>query len=90
MQIYKITNLETGMCYVGQAVDVASRWKQHIKRGIGAEAPTKNKLYPAMLEYGVENFSFELIEECDKDSLNEREQYWQDFFGAKEFGYSIK
>ena len=88
--IYKITNLETGMCYVGQAVDVASRWKQHIKRGIGAEAPTKNKLYPAMLEYGVENFSFELIEECDKDSLNEREQYWQDFFGAKEFGYSIK
>lgn len=43
-----------------------------------------------MLEYGVENFSFELIEECDKDSLNEREQYWQDFFGAKEFGYSIK
>ena len=43
-----------------------------------------------MLEFGVENFSFELIEECDKEALNEREQYWQEFYGAKEFGYSIK
>lgn len=88
--IYKITNLENQMCYVGQAADIASRWKQHIKRGVGAETPTRNKLYPAMMEYGVENFSFEIIEECPRELLNEREQYWQDYFGAKEFGYSIK
>ena len=88
--IYKITNLENQMCYVGQAVDLAARWKQHIKRGIGADTPTRNKLYPAMLENGVENFSFELIEECPREKLNEREDYWQEFFKAKEFGYSIK
>ena len=88
--IYKITNLTNGMCYVGQAVNIADRWKQHIKRGMGAEAPTRNKLYPAMLAIGVENFSFELIEDCTKEELNEKEQYWQDFFKAKEFGYSIK
>ena len=88
--IYKLTNTTNNMCYVGQAVDIASRWKQHIKRGIGAETPTRNKLYPAMLEFGVENFTFEIIEECDKEKLNEREQYWQDYFKAKEFGYSIK
>jgi hypothetical protein len=88
--IYKITNLTNGMCYVGQAVNVADRWKQHIKLGMGAEAPTRNKLYPAMLAIGVENFSFELIEDCTKEELNEKEQYWQDFFKAKEFGYSIK
>ena len=88
--IYKITNLTNGMCYVGQAVNAADRWKQHIKRGIGAETPTRNKLYPAMAALGVENFSFELIEECSKDDLNEKEQYWQEFFKAKEFGYSIK
>ena len=63
------------MCYVGQCVDAANRWKQHIKRGIGAETPTKNKLYPAMLKYGVENFSFEIFEKCPKEKLNEREQY---------------
>ena len=88
--IYKITNIENNMCYVGQAVNIADRWKQHIKRGLGADPPTRNKLYPAMLATGVENFTFEVIEECDRDKLNEREDYWQDFFKAKEFGYSIK
>lgn len=88
--IYKITNLENQKCYVGQAANIADRWKQHIKRGIGAEAPTRNKLYPAMLQHGVENFTFEIVEECSRAMLNEREDYWQDYFGAKEFGYSIK
>lgn len=88
--IYKITNLENQKCYVGQAANIADRWKQHIKRGIGAEAPTRNKLYPAMLQHGVENFTFEIVEECSRAILNEREDYWQDYFGAKEFGYSIK
>lgn len=88
--IYKITNIENQMCYVGQAVNVADRWKQHIKRGLGAESPTRNKLYPAMTQFGVENFTFELLEECTKDKLDEREDYWQEFFHAKDFGYSIK
>ena len=78
------------MCYVGQAVDVSNRWKQHIKRGLGAETPTKNKLYPVMAKEGVENFTFELVEECPAALLNDREKYWQEFFKAKEFGYSIK
>ena len=88
--IYKITNIQNNMCYIGQAKDVASRWLQHCKRGVGADTPTKNKLYPAMLEYGVENFTFEIVEDCELDKLNEREKYWQEFFKAKEFGYSIK
>ena len=88
--IYKITNIENQMCYVGQAVNIADRWKQHIKRGIGAEAPTRNKLYPAMLSIGVENFTFEILEECDRDKLDIQEDYWQEFYHAKDFGYSIK
>ena len=88
--IYKITNIENQMTYVGQAVNIADRWKQHIKRGIGADAPTQNKLYPAMKKFGPENFTFEIIEKCPRDKLNEREDYWQEFYKAKEFGYSIK
>lgn len=88
--IYKITNLSNQMCYVGQSNQIGERFKQHIKRGLGAEAATKNKLYPAMKEFGVENFSFEIIEECDLNLLNEKEQYWQEVFHAKDFGYSIK
>ena len=89
--IYLITNLENNMCYVGQAVNVQDRWRQHIKRAIGAETPTQNKLYPAMAKFGVENFTFQLIEEVtNRKLLDEREDYWQDFYKAKEFGYSIK
>ena len=88
--IYKITNISNDMCYVGQAANIAERWRQHIKRGIGAETPTRNKLYPAMASFGVENFTFEIIEECDRSLLNDREDYWQDYFHAKDFGYSIK
>lgn len=88
--IYKITNIDSQMCYVGQAVSIADRWKQHTKRGVGAEDWTQNKLYPAMYSLGVENFTFEIVEECDRSRLNEREDYWQEYFHAKDFGYSIK
>lgn len=87
--IYKITNISNGMCYVGQSVNIGDRFKQHIKKGIGIDT-TNNKLYQAMLAEGAENFSFEVIEECTKDKLNEREVYWQTYFKAKEYGYSIK
>ena len=88
--IYKITEIESSKCYVGQAVNIADRWKQHIKRGVGAETPTRNKLYPAMNAIGPENFTFEVIEVCERSRLDEREDFWQDYFKAKEFGYSIK
>ena len=89
--IYMITNLENDMCYIGQAVNIQERWKQHIKRGLGAETATQNKLYPAMKKFGVENFTFQVIEiVTDRSLLDEREDYWQDFYKAKEFGYSIK
>lgn len=88
--IYKITEISSGKCYVGQAANLADRWKQHIKRGVGADTPTRNKLYPAMIAAGPENFTFEVVEECDRSRLDDREDYWQDYFKAKEFGYSIK
>lgn len=88
--IYKITNIENGMCYVGQSVNIAERWKQHLKRALGCEPMTQNKLYPVMHDVGPENFTWQIIEDCPKDKLNEREKYWQTFYGAQEFGYSIK
>ena len=39
---------------------------------------------------GVENFTFEIIEECPAAELDEREDFWQEYFHAKDFGYSIK
>lgn len=88
--IYKITEIATGKCYVGQAANLAERWKQHIKRGVGADAPTRNKLYPAMIAAGPENFTFEVVELCDRADLDAREKYWTDYFKAQEFGFSIR
>lgn len=89
--VYKITHIESGKVYIGQSVNIGNRWKQHARRGAGAESLTANKLYPAMLEYGLESFQFEIVEIGNEDSnLNEMEKYWQDYFQAKEFGYSMK
>ena len=88
--IYKITNINNGKSYIGQAVNIQDRWRQHIKRGCGAETPTRNKLYPAMMEEGVYNFYFELLEECPREQLDTQEDYWQSFYQTNSYGYSIK
>ena len=84
--IYKITNLISNQAYIGQSVDIASRFKQHIKCGLGIDAPASNKLYKSMIEDGVWNFSFELLEECSKDKLNERESFWIDLYQTNKVG----
>ena len=88
--IYKITNLDNGKCYIGQATNIPERWRQHIKRGVGAEPVTQNKLYPAMKQEGVENFMFEVVEECGSADLTPREKYWTDFYQAQSYGYTVK
>ena len=59
--IYKITNKQTGDIYIGQSVNIADRWKQHIKCGLGIDASATNKLYNNMQKYGVWNFTFEIL-----------------------------
>ena len=88
--IYKISNIHDGRCYVGQSVNIRDRFKQHFKRGLGVDAGPNNKLYEAMKKEGLQNFTFEILEECPYNMLNEREQYWQEVYHAKDFGYSIK
>jgi hypothetical protein len=39
---------------------------------------------------GIQNFTFELIEEVPKDKLTEREKYWITFYGSKEYGLNEK
>lgn len=86
--IYKITNLKTKQCYIGQSVDVSQRWKDHIKCGLGIEASATNKLYKAMQNDGVWNFTFELLEECPKVQLNEKEKFWIEMYQSDTLGYN--
>lgn len=90
--IYKITNTQNGRMYIGQAIDIASRWKEHCKcgLGIGSTGYMTNKFYKALHDTGIENFTFEVLEICEKTKLNDREFYWIDFYNATTFGYNSK
>ena len=86
--IYKLTNLTNQKVYIGQAVDIGERFKQHTKCGLGIDTPS-NMLYAAMLKDGVENFTFEVLEKCERGQLNDREKYYIDFYRAQEHGYNM-
>ena len=86
--IYKITNQVTKECYIGQSVDISKRWKDHAKCGLGIDAPAGNKLYKAMQTYGIWNFSWEVLEQCSKDLLDEKEKYYIELYDSYNFGYN--
>ena len=86
--IYKLTNLRNQKVYIGQAANLADRWKDHIKAGLGIDTPN-NMLYTAMLKDGVENFTFEVLEECERSALNDREIYYIEFYRSQEHGYNM-
>lgn len=86
--IYKITNVITNECYIGQALDINKRFKEHCKCGLGIDTPPGNKLYKAISEYGLQNFSFEILEECKKEELNEKEKFYINLYDSYNFGYN--
>ena len=86
--IYKITNIKDNKCYIGQSVDIATRFKNHAKCGLGIDTPANNKLYQAMEKEGLENFTWELLEKCPKEQLNEKEKYYIKAYQAVEYGYN--
>ena len=84
--IYKITRLKTGEIYIGKSTNVKDRWQQHCKTVFGAGTIAHSILHTTMQKDGLQNFTFELIEEVPKDKLTEREKYWINFYGSKEYG----
>lgn len=84
--IYKITNLKTQQCYIGQSVSIGERFKQHCKCGCGIGAPASNKLYTSMQQDGIWNFTFEILEECPRDQLNEKEKLWIELYQSNIYG----
>ena len=81
--IYKITNNITEKMYIGRSVNIEDRWKHHIG------AKDDYAIHKSMRKYGVENFTFEIIEECDESLLDEREQYWIQYYNTYNYGYNL-
>ena len=87
--IYKITNINNQKTYIGKTVKFLDRWRTHAKRGCGIER-IAGKLYDAMFEEGLENFTWEVIKVCSKEEQSTEEKYWIDYFKSDEYGYNSK
>lgn len=88
--IYKITNDETKEAYIGRSVSVRKRLTDHIKSSLGIDTIADQHVHQVMREKGIWNFTFELIEECPREKLNEREKYYIEFFHTDQYGYNQK
>lgn len=83
--IYKITNKINNKVYIGQSKDIYDRWNAHKYYTYS----TKTKLQNAFAKYGISNFIFEIIEECDIKDLDAREKYWINYYHSYEDGYNM-
>lgn len=88
--IYKIENLINHKCYIGQSVKIEQRWKNHKVTAKNLNDKNyDNPLYKAIRKYGIENFSFEIIEECSVNDLNNKQRYWIKYYNSFFNGYNL-
>lgn len=83
--IYKITNNINGHAYIGQSIDIDRRFRGH--KNYPMEA-SNYPLYCAFKKYGIDNFSFEVVEECLVSELDEKEIYYINKYDTYNTGYN--
>ena len=80
--IYKITNIKNNKIYIGQTIKErpTDRYSQHryLARHQEQEKGT-SYLHRAMANH-LDDFTFEIIEQLPNNQLNEREQYWIQYY----------
>lgn len=86
--IYQIVNIKNGKSYIGSAVNLQYRWRQHKQRF--KEQIASKKFQNAWNKYGEENFEFLVLEYCSCFELEEREQHWINWLGSYKNGYNTR
>lgn len=85
--IYKITNKINNHSYIGQSVHIEKRWNEHQTK-YNWERECRKPLYLAFQKYGLENFTFEVLEECESQDLNNKEKYYIEYYNTYKDGYN--
>ena len=85
--IYKYENKLNGKIYIGQSNNIEKRYNQHSYDSSHSER-IHSVIDRAIAKYGLENFSFEIIEECPVEKLDEREIYWIAYYDSYNNGYN--
>lgn len=73
--IYKITS-PSKKVYIGQSVHILKRFIVYN----GLHCKEQTHLYNSFKKHGVDKHKFEIIEQCERKDLNEREKYYVDLF----------
>lgn len=87
--IYKIENLINYKVYIGLSNNIEHRWNKH--KSIAFNPKDKGYNYPiyrAIRKYGLENFSFEILEECKVSELSKKEKEYISKFDSFFNGYN--
>lgn len=71
--IYAFIHRDTGMVYVGSSVDIRGRIYNHIGE---ARHGSRTRFHRALREFGVQSFDVEVLEECPRDALLDRERFY--------------
>lgn len=90
--IYKITNLVNNKVYIGQIYDYETRKRHHIGAALHNWKESDRPLYRAMKKYGIENFSFEIIDYAEtEEELNNKEIYYIKYYNSSidKNGYNL-
>ena len=89
--IYKITNLINGKVYIGQSINIEKRIKEHFyKAKCFGETSYNSALHQAIRKYGEENFSWEILEECSIDEIDDKERFYiEQYNSITPDGYNI-
>ena len=67
--------------YVGKTEnDPNKRWREHLAAARNNPLMVISK---AIRKHGVQNFKFEILEECLSEEVNKKETYWIDKKGPK-------
>lgn len=74
--VYQIILKLDGRSYVGSAVNIDARWRNHVSAS--KRNKTKQVIARALAKHGPENFEWLVLEYCDIDQLLTREQHWLD------------
>lgn len=85
--IYKIENNLNHKVYIGKTErsNQNRRWQEH-KNEFSKDRSYNRALYRAMRKYGIENFTFTVLEETD--SPEEREQEYIQLYNSFHYGYN--
>lgn len=86
--IYKFENLKNGKIYIGQSVNIEKRYLEHFNCHKNENYKGYDtKFYRALRQYGIENFSFEVIS-INPNDMDEEEMYWIEYYNSYENGYN--